>query len=237
MKISRVLLLMLWCFHSCTPVSFEDNKRLEITGNVHDTQGSGIENLEVAAQTYISDFGFFSRGPDLGNINTAHTNSNGDFSFISLDVNPGKLVIKFEPESDFQSLTYMDTRNRREESLIDLGTVILRKRKRVTLEFQPAENFEGEITYSIRFWNPDPVITITNWETLTENPESEDYSKFRTYEGRINANEEGLYRLSIRTLENTEMEVQYDFDSFLNEDSPEVVIPIEQDTDTYEIPE
>jgi hypothetical protein len=203
--------------YSCTPVSIVDNKRLQVTGTIVNSEGQALEGFDVETRTYVGT-GFFLGSPDLKKINGTTTNADGKFSFTSLDVDSDELIVQINSNSDslqdnFQSLTFLDNRSGREETLLDLGTIVLKRRVNITVVFNIEEPFGVQLLYP----NPYPVITINNWNELEELPEELEYSRFRDMYTLVKADDDGLYRLRLETLENSEIILTYGVDGITTE--------------------
>ncbi|WP_373057275.1 hypothetical protein [Zunongwangia sp. H14] len=142
-------------------------------------------------------------------------------NFTSLDVDAGRLFVQINSGiagNEYQSLTFLDNRFSRKESLLDLGNINLKKRVNVRIIFNITEPMGVEVNYL----NPEPVITIDNWTEMQEVPEEPEYSKNITNYLLVEPNEEGDYQLSFETLEDSEVLIKYAVDGITRE----AVIPI-----------
>ena len=185
-----------------------------MTGTIVNSEGQGLEGIGVETETFVGVF--FIGSPDLERINGTTTNAEGEFSFTSLDVDADKLLVQIapdDPQRDFQSLTYIDSRTSREETLLDLGRIILKRRVDVTIVF----NIEEPIGIDSTYPNPDPVIAVSNWKDMEELPEEPEHSRLLERYTWIEADEDGLYRLRLETLENSEIVLTYLVDGITTE--------------------
>lgn len=176
-------------------------------GAVVDSEGHALEGFSVSTSTYVGT-GFFLGSPNLERINATTTNAEGEFSFASLDVDSDKLFVQIFPDDhqdNFQSLTFIDNRSSREETLLDLGSVVLKRRVSINIIF----NIEDRMGVQVHYPDPNPVVTINNWNELEELPQEPEYSRFRERYTWIEADAEGSYRLRLETLENSEIVLTY----------------------------
>ena len=187
---------------SCTPVSIADNRRIQVKGTVMSNPDEIQDNVTVGTYTYVGGHVLFSY-PNLKQINSTITNNDGSFSLTSLDVNPGKFVVSInrEQRNDLQSLAYHDSESVRQNALIDLGNIILKKR----IDFQIMVNIAEDIPYTVSYANQDPVILINNWKEMQELEDEYINSKIIEREGSLTANENGVRALNVHTLEETEI--------------------------------
>lgn len=222
------LITIVFIIRSCTPVSIADNKRIQVKGAVLDNSNQPQNNISVSTYTYVGG-NYFLSYPDLEAINSTLTNNQGSFSLTSLDVNPGEFLIRINKEerNNLESITYYDSRSQREETLIDLANIKLKKR----ILFKVVINTTEEIPFKALYANQAPVILINNWDDMQEIEDEYLNTKILERRGTLGPDENGNFTLEFETLEDTEIELSL----FYNSEERIFNIPVTAQNAAYEI--
>lgn len=196
------LCLLALLVRSCTPVSVADNKRILVQGRIVGENGEPLENIKIRTTTNV--WRFLNSG--LETISEGATNENGEISFVSLDVDSGKICLEISGNSNspqYQSFIICDPAYSRKNTKFDLGDFKLKK----VADIMIIASVQQDLGFSLKYQNANSTLEIDNWDLLTEYDMltlEDNYSElFGTLEAQY-----GKDTIYLRTLQNSNISLQ-----------------------------
>lgn len=236
MKKCLFLFYAVLLMQSCSPYDIVDDKRILVKGRVTTSGDIPLSETPVKLLTTYSG-GMSLYYDNFSPFHEGFSNPEGNFSFTTFDIEGGELMIAINKGTayesalnEYQSLTFLDEAPTRSEYVIDFGTIQLKRRAELTLQFVNQSGTEENLFYSIEVLNPDPVIPIYNWTDFSEieNPNSDPWVYL--YTATVAPSQVNI-DMQFLTLENSEAILNYSVGNI----SEQIAIPITSSSITYEI--
>ncbi|PTX45084.1 hypothetical protein C8P64_1074 [Christiangramia gaetbulicola] len=176
-----ILLAFIISLVGCDEVLIEQNRRIQIKGNLNSPEGDPIGGIHIiSAGTYENYLGTNS-DKILGRDVSA---ANGNFDFISLDTYSHDLIMAINAEeidhdSVYSSLYFFDPRGEHAESY-DLGELQLAKKVSFQFNIERTSQSQDTLRYVLNFQKPVKRFIYENG-TFTEQPDNDNFISIRRH--------------------------------------------------------
>lgn len=201
------LVLLVSCFdHS---VSVVGDKRIQVSGNILNTENTPIENVNVIASGSESTI-LNARPEEI--LGEGFTNAAGEFSFVSLDTDNSFYGVSINhPDHEnydigYATIHFLDSIGSRGNSF-EFVNINLPKTQRFELKIENTSARNDTLFY--RFLYPATEL----YQGFNENSFGENYFRFQTemeYWNRLLPGEDEM-TISTRTLANSSIQFKYKF--------------------------
>lgn len=201
------LVLLVSCFdHS---VSVVGDKRMQVSGNILDTQNTPLENINITASGSESTI-LNARPEEI--LGEGFTNAAGEFSFVSLDTDNSFYGISINHQNhenydiDYATLHFLDSIGSRANSF-ELVNINLPKTQRFELKIENTTGRNDTLFY--RFSYPATEL----YQGLNSNSFDENSFRFQTeteYWNRLLPGEDEM-TIVTPTLANSNIQFKYKF--------------------------